>query len=75
MLHVNANHSAVVSDFPTSIKPAQSGRNTLAFTKGVTAPNVAKGRMLGEICNLILGSRLTRGVCAGRLIRAPQLKL
>lgn len=57
MLHVNANHSAAVSGFPAALKHREAGRNTLAFTKDVTAPNAPQRRTTGEICNLILGSR------------------
>lgn len=59
MLHVNANHSDVVSGFPASFKAALAGRNTLAFTKGATAPKEDDR----ENMQPNLGVQLNRKVC------------
>lgn len=63
MPHVNANHSAVVSGFPSSIKLLQAGRNILAFTKRGDCNKRSRGENDREICNLIFGVRLNRKVC------------
>lgn len=76
MLHVNANHSAVVSGFPTSIKPVQAGRNILAFTERGDSNKRSRGEDDGgDMQPNLWGPTEQEGVCAGRLIRAPQLEL
>lgn len=75
MLHVNANHSAVVSDFPTSIKPAQSGRNTLAFYKRGDSTKRSKGEDAGGDMQPNLGVPFNKRCVCGKVNKGPSVEV